>query len=129
MDEHTFGSGLSVEEEPSTPMEKVVDFDELTAGCRLMRLCAVAELDRSKDFEYDGYTSTSAFLIHRCGMSVGEATREVFVARSLDQMDYSVKSAFAGHISLTQLELLAHARARHPDEFAADEATLVDSVS
>jgi hypothetical protein len=62
-------------------------------------------------------------------MSAREANREVFLARSLPEMAYSVKSAFAGHITVSQLEVLAHARHRHPDQYATDEAVLVDAVS
>lgn len=110
-------------------MARVVDWDETLTGFRLMRLSAIAELDAERGFEYDGYASTTAFLVHRCGMGGGEAKREVFLARSLEHMPYAVKSAYAGHISLTQLELLAHARSKHPEPFVGDETMLVEAIS
>src|SRR5690606_4992424 len=133
MDEHTFDNGWDDSpldsKTPDSVMARVVEVDGLIAGSRLMRLSAVAELDRDRGFEHDGYTSATAFLIHRCGMGAGEANREVFLARSLQHMTYAVKSAWAGHISLTPLELLAHARNRPPELFTEDEAALVDSIS
>lgn len=114
--------------ETGSVMSRVVEGDQTLVGFRLMRLAAIAELDSSRDFEYDGYPSTTAFLIHRCGMTPGEARREVFLARSLEYMPYAVKSAYACHISISQVEMLAHARSRHPDAFERDEATLVDSI-
>lgn len=80
MGEQTFDTGVG----SGWVMDEVVEFDEPISGCRLMRLATVARLDEGRGFEYVGYTSTSAFLTHRCGMSSGEASREVFVARSLD---------------------------------------------
>lgn len=126
MGEHTFDESG---EAAGSVMARVIDDDETLTGVRLARLGAIADLDRTRDFQYDGYPSATAFLIHRCGMGAGEAKREVFLARSMRHMPYAVKSAYAGHISITQLELLAYARSRHPDLFEADESTLVASVS
>lgn len=58
-----------------------------------------------------------------------EARRELFLARSLDDMPYAVKSVVAGRLSLTQLEILAHALCRHPEPYAEDEPTLVETIS
>ncbi|MGA7270559.1 MAG: DUF222 domain-containing protein, partial [Acidimicrobiia bacterium] len=95
---------------------------------RLDRLERVAALDTSEGYRYDGYTSTSAFLTHRCGMGVKEAHRVVFLARALDQMAYSVKLVRTGDLSLSQFEVLAHGRSEHPEAFATDEAALAQSV-
>lgn len=124
MDEQEFDR-----ERDSSGMDSVVELTELLAGSRLARLSAIASLDESRAYSYDGYTSTTAFLIHRCGMSGRDARREVFLARSLEHMEYAVKSTYAGHIAISQLEILAYARNRHPAPFADDEATLVDAVS
>ena len=67
-------------------MDRVADrWGNLTAS-RLEFLSEVAALDRERGFDYDGHTSAAAFLMHRCGMSARRARREVFLARSLDQM-------------------------------------------
>lgn len=124
MDEQGFDEGPV-----SSEMDSVVELTELLAGSRLARLAAIASLDESRAYSYDGYTSATAFLIYRCGMSGRDARREVFLARSLPHMEYAVKSAYAGHIAFSQLEILAYARNRHPAPFADDEATLVDAVS
>lgn len=120
MDEHTFDTG-----EMDTVTESTVKLE----GMRMARLEAIRDLDASGSFAYDGYTSVSSFLIHRCGMGPGEAKREVFLARSLGEMGYAAKAAEAGHLSVNQLEVLANARSRHPDPFATDEVTLSESVS
>ena len=62
-------------------------------------------------------------------MSAGEANREVFLSRSLSQISYAAKSAAAGHITVSQLEVLAHAHSRHPEDFEADEPMLVETIS
>ncbi len=94
----------------------------------LDRLERIAALDTSEGFRYDGYTSVSAFLAHRCGMGVREANRSVFLARALEQMAYSVKLVRTGDLSLSQFEILAHAQSQHPQGFATDETTLAQSV-
>ena len=95
-----------------------------SAGCTR----AVAALDSSEGFRYDGYTSTSAFLVHRCGMSVKQAHRAVFLARAVAELAYSVKLVRSGDLSLSQFEILAHGWSQHPEAFATDEATLAQSV-
>lgn len=96
---------------------------------RLARLEAVAELDRSGGYSYDGYTSTTTFLTHRCGLGSGEAKRELFLARSLEEMTYAVKLVGTGRLTLNQLEVLAYARSRHPESFREDEPNLSEAVS
>lgn len=95
---------------------------------RLDRLEAIARMDESGDYSYDGYTSAAAFLIHRCGLGPGEANREIFVARSLAHLPHAHALARAGRLSVSQLEILAQARRKHPEQFAVDEKMLADSV-
>ncbi|HEX7099992.1 MAG TPA: DUF222 domain-containing protein, partial [Acidimicrobiia bacterium] len=103
-------------------------WDDLTAH-RLRFLVRVARLDRERGFDYDGHTSTAAFLMHRCGMSARRARREVFLARSLDQMRLTWSAVASGKLSFDQAVVLAFAQHRFPDPFAADEEALVDAVS
>lgn len=110
-------------------MTSVLAHHQSVAEARLRRLEAIADLDRRRDYHYDGYSSTTAFLIHRCGMTARDARREVFLARSLEEMPYAVKSVEACRLTLTQFEILAHTRRRHPDPYRADEAALVEAVA
>ena len=94
----------------------------------LSRLEAIADLDSSGDYLADGYTSVVGFLVHRCGMGPGEANRQVFLARALDQAAYAAKLVSAGVLSVNQFGVLAHAQAKHPEPFAVDEPALCEAV-
>lgn len=118
MGEHAFDSGERVE-------TLTLASDEV----RMTRLQAIVGMVDSGDLGYNGYTSASAFLVHRCGMGSREANREVFLARSLEQMTYAVKLASTGRLTVNQLEALAHARRRHPEQFGADEPTMAEAAS
>lgn len=109
-------------------MGRVVDLTAVATRVGLDRLGEIAELDSDGSYLADGYTSVSAFLVHRCGMGAGEANRHVFMARSLQHLPLAVKLVDEGRLSLGQLEALAHARARHPDEYAQAEAGLCEVI-
>ena len=101
-------------------MDRVADrWGNLTAS-RLEFLSEVAALDRERGFDYDGYTSTAAFLMHRCGMSARRARREVFLARSLDQMRLTWSAVASGTLSFDQAVVLLTTRG-----WAAEEGTLL----
>ncbi len=129
MGEHTFE--WDEDREPANGPELMEAIQAATTDldlARLDRLERIAALDSSEGFRYDGYTSTSAFLVHRCGMSVKQAHRAVFLARAVAEMAYSVKLVRSGDLSLSQFEMLAHGWSQHPEAFATDEATLAQSV-
>lgn len=119
MGEHTFDTGV---------MDRVVQLTEACAAVGLARLQSIARLDSDGSYAFDGYTSVSAFLVHRCGMGAGEANRHVFLARSLAKMAHAVGLVGEGRLSLGQFEALAYGRSRHPDEFEAAEAGLCEVV-
>ncbi|HEX7098598.1 MAG TPA: DUF222 domain-containing protein, partial [Acidimicrobiia bacterium] len=110
-------------------MDRVADRWGNVIASLLEFLSEVAALDRERGFDYDGHTSTTAFLMHRCGMSARRARREVFLARSLDQMRLTWSAVASGKLSFDQAVVLAFAQHRFPDPFASDEAGLVDAVS
>ncbi len=110
-------------------MDRVADRWGNVIASRLEFLSEVAALDRERGFDYDGHTSAAAFLMHRCGMSARRARREVFLARSLDQMRLTWGAVASGKLSFDQAVVLAFAQHRFPDPFAADEEALVDAVS
>ncbi|HEX7098993.1 MAG TPA: hypothetical protein VF377_07105, partial [Acidimicrobiia bacterium] len=87
-------------------MDRVADrWGNLTAS-RLEFLSEVAALDREQGFDYDGHTSTAAFLMHRCGMSARRARREVFLARSLEPMRLTWGAVASGKLSFDQAVVL-----------------------
>lgn len=102
---------------------------EMSDSARFGRLGAIADVDRTRAWNYDGYTSTTAFLMHRAGMGAGEANREVFLARSLGSMPEATRLTGEGRLYVNQLEALAHAHARHPDQYGLDETVLVESIA
>ena len=110
-------------------MDRVADRWGNLIASRLEFLAEVAALDRGRGFDYDGYTSAAAFLMHRCGMSARRARREVFLARSLEPMRLTWSAVASGTLSFDQAVVLAFAQHRFPDPFAADEEALVDAVS
>lgn len=146
MSEHMFDTGLDAESDPDAEsgsglrlerdgvdaelaMLTVSEHSRAVDAVRLLRLSDIARLDATRGFERDGFTSVTAFLVARCGMGWGEATREVFLARSIDAMPHAVAAVQVGRLSLSQLTALAHGRASHPDVYAAGEADLVEAVT
>lgn len=113
----------------SRGMERAVGLSYDLNATRLSRLKVIADLDATKAYLEDAFTSISAFLTARCGMGVRAAHREVFLARALASMPTAVGLAEAGRLSVDQLEVLAYAQARHPEEFADGEETLAEAAS
>lgn len=116
---------------PGDPGEPLDDGDLLVvleAQQRLIQaeqvelLSMIAEADQRRSFDEDAYTSMTAYLVHRLGVSPGRAKGMVELARSLRQMPTVRSEAEKGLISVDKLRVLAHARSRHPDEFPEVEA-------
>lgn len=118
MDEHTF----------DTRKRRIVSLTEDLAVVTLERLGEIADFDTSQEYLADGYTSVAAFLVHRCGMGVREANRQVFLARALDKAPYAAKLTEAGQLSVNQFEVLAHAQAKHPEPYEVDEPALCEAA-
>ena len=89
----------------------------------------VAHLDAIAAYRRDGYTSTTAFMVHRCGVTVGDAHRDVALARTLGDVPHATTALRAGAISLAQLRLLADMARRHPAEFTDAEPHLTETVT
>ncbi len=107
----------------------VVEWTRAVDSARLSRLEAIAQMESSEDHTYDGFTSVTAFLIAHCSMTVRQANREVFLARSLTAMPGAVAAVNREDISLSQFEALAQARSRHPDHYTWQENGLIEAVS
>lgn len=108
------------------------DFGELQAAVEALkaeRLRRLAEIDRRRPFERDGYLSTAAWLAGRFRVAWSEARRGVMLARALDQMPQVRRSLHGGAISLSAVRVLGEAQHAEPEAFQASEPFLVDTAS
>lgn len=62
MGEHMFDTENSNGEHPSKGLDRVAGLERHTEQACFLRLVALTELDSSKAYEYDGVTSSTAFL-------------------------------------------------------------------
>jgi Domain of unknown function (DUF222)/HNH endonuclease len=107
------------------------DFDELQRAAEVLeveRLRRLAEIDRRRLFERDGFLSTAAWLVGRFRMAWGFARELVRTARALEEMPATRNAIDAGEISSSAMHLLARARDTDPDEFRDFEAQLVEAA-
>ena len=86
-------------------------------------------MDRRRSFERDGILSTTALLLHRCGMAGSTAREKVRVARALESMAATREAFICGHLSYSKARMLATARETNPDLFASHETALTDAIS
>jgi hypothetical protein len=108
------------------------DFAELQAACDALeveRLRRLAEIDRRRLFERDGYLSAAAWLAGRFRIAWGEARRAVALARSIDGMPLARRAFEDGTVSLSAVRVLAEAAEAEPEAFQAAERLLVDAAS
>lgn len=101
-------------------LRRVIDQLEFQAARRL------AEIDRRQAYAGDGYTSTTAYLKHRCRITAGRAKRQVGDARALSTMERTRQLAEDGRLSQDQVRRLIAVRESQPDHFDGHEATLCD---
>ncbi|HTN80921.1 MAG TPA: DUF222 domain-containing protein [Acidimicrobiales bacterium] len=90
---------------------------------------AVAVWDGRKAWAYDGATSGTAWLAHRCELSRSSASMLVRTARRLGSMPSTEHALAGGLVSLAKATLLASAAHRSDktiEVFARDEAMLVE---
>ena len=107
------------------------DFAELQRACEQLeveRLRRLAELDRRKLFERDGYQSTASWLVSTCRLGWGAAREQVRLARALDQMPRTRDAIERGEVSLAGARVLAFARDVDPEAFASAEDSLVEAA-
>jgi hypothetical protein len=122
MDEQTFDT-------PDNLIDQVLDLTTTGNEVRLDRLRSLRLLEETRGYEYDGFTSLTSLLVGRCGLGVRDANREVFLSRSLPEMPYTGKLVANDQLTVNQMEVVAHARSRHPDQFAVDEPTLAEAAT
>lgn len=93
------------------------DFAELQRAAEQIEaeaLRRLAEIERRRCFETDGYLSAAAWLASRFGLGWGGARQAVHLARSLEQMPAARRAMEDGEISLQAVRILAQARETKP---------------
>ena len=111
------------------PAEVAEGFVELRAAVdRLEAQMArrLAAVDDRRGYARDGYSSSTAFVKHRCRISGGRAKRMIAEARALGEMHLTSKLLDAGELSHDQARALIRAREAEPQAFASSEAALCD---
>ena len=107
------------------------DFAELQRAVELLeveRLRRLAEIDKRRLFERDGYLSVASWLASRFKVGWGAAREHVRVARSLEEMPVTREALEAGDISLSGVKVLVATREVDPEAFARSEETLVEAA-
>jgi len=108
------------------------DFSELhdaVEALEVERLRRLAEIDRRRSFERDGFLSSVSWLAGRFSVGWGQARASVQLARDLGHMR-GVRAAFEdAAISLSAVKVLAEVREAEPEAFERAESVLVDAAS
>jgi hypothetical protein len=92
------------------------------------RLATIAEIDRRRSYEDEGFLSTTSWLRDRFRISGGEAKRWVELARRLAELPDVARTLAEGDISLDHARLLAAASTAHPEQFETDHKVLIDAA-
>jgi len=106
---------------------QALDAERCRAEAAMAR--AVAVWDARKAWAYDGATSGTAWLAHRCELSRSSAAVMVRTARRLGSMPGTDAALSGGELSLAKATLLAsaaHRSERTREVFARHEAVLVE---
>lgn len=107
------------------------DFAELQRAAEQIQteaLRRLAEIERRRTFESDGYLSAASWLTARFGLGWGSARQAVHLARSLEQMPNTRRALEEGEISLEASKVLVTARETDPETFRRSERYLVDAA-
>jgi hypothetical protein len=92
------------------------------------RLALIAEMDRRRSFEDEGFLSATSWLRDRFRISGGEAKRWVELARRLAELPEVARALADGDISFDHARLLACAAVDHPQHFEDDHKVLIDAA-
>jgi hypothetical protein len=107
------------------------DLIELERAARVLqaeRLRRIAEVDRRREYQRDGYLSISGWLANRLRIGVQAATAEVRSARALQEMPLTQTALAGGDVSGQAVRLLVRAKESHPGDFSRDEQVLLDAA-
>jgi hypothetical protein len=107
------------------------DLDEIERVVRVLegeRARRLAEFERRRAHENDGFLSVSAWLVARHRVAPSTATRRIRMARSLEAMPQAAQAFSGGELSDSAVGLLASARESFPDAFARCEDALLQAA-
>jgi uncharacterized protein DUF222/HNH endonuclease len=128
----SFVEGLRREAVPQLPDARLEeDFAELQRLGELLeaeRLRRLAEIDRRRLFERDGFLSAASWLVSRFALAWGAAHEHVRLARALDRMVRARAAFDRGAIGLSALRVLASAHDVDPRSFGRAEAELTEAA-
>ncbi|MEA3502851.1 MAG: DUF222 domain-containing protein, partial [Actinomycetota bacterium] len=106
--------------------QSVISMKRLIDASSAQLMTMIAELDRRQIPQTEHELSSTMWLMHFCRMTGAEASGTVKTARALTEMPEIAEQAVAGNIVTSGVKLLAHARDKHPDEFAHHEAVFAE---
>jgi hypothetical protein len=107
------------------------DFAELQRVGDLIeaeRLRRLAELERRRVFDRDGYLSAAAWLVGRFRVAPGAARVHARVARALEEMPRTRLALEEGEVTMSAVRVLVEAREADPEAFARSEGHLVEAA-
>jgi hypothetical protein len=108
--------------------DQLVDLNSVIDQLELQRARRLDRFNRRKGFAGLGYPSATAFLIHRCKMSPGRATRLVAQARSMSHMAETARAWSEERLSADQVRHLMVAHDTNPAIFSEHELGLIEAV-
>jgi hypothetical protein len=107
------------------------DLDEIERVVRVLeaeRARRLAEFERRRAHENDGFLSVSAWLVARHRVAPSTATRRIRMARSLEVMPQAAQAFSGGELSDSAVRLLAAARESLPEAFTRCEEALLEAA-
>jgi hypothetical protein len=107
------------------------DFAELhqaSEALEVERLRRLAEINRRRSFERDGYLPTGSWRCHRFRMAFSQATHLLRTAKALRNMPRTEAALSSGEVSSSAVRLLVSAHETNPEQFAEAEDMLVDAA-
>ena len=107
------------------------DFAELQRVVELLeveRLRRLAEIDRRRLFQRDGYLSAASWLASTHKVAWGAAREHVRIARALEEMPETRRALEAGDLSMSAVRVLVTAREADVAAFQGSEAELVEAA-
>jgi hypothetical protein len=113
---------------PGLIADDLVEIEAVIGQLEAERSRRLQVLNQCRSWADVGYTSGSAFLIHRCRMAAGRATRLMAQANSLREMPRTWEAWRASNLSTDQVRHLITAHDTNPDVFNEHEPGLVDAV-
>jgi uncharacterized protein DUF222/HNH endonuclease len=108
--------------------DQLIELDSAIDQLELQRSRRLDQFNRRKGFSNDGYPSATAFLVHRCRMAPGRATRLVAQSKSLSDMPETVKAWADERLSSDQARHLITAHDANPEIFSEHESGLVEAI-